>query len=162
MSYAASATTLTPFPPTINSFSPTSGPIGTSVTITGTNFSTTAASNIVYFGAVRATVTSATSTSLSVTVPTGATYAPITVTNASTAVTAYSSKPFIVTFNTSQSLSASSFSTKVDFTAGLAPWNVALGDIDGDGKPDLASANGNGSTVSVYRNTSASGSITSS
>lgn len=42
--------------PTITSFSPTSGPIGTTATITGTNFNTTAANNIVYFGAVRATV----------------------------------------------------------------------------------------------------------
>ena len=34
-------------PPTITSFSPTSGPIGTTVTITGTNFNTTAANNVV-------------------------------------------------------------------------------------------------------------------
>jgi phosphodiesterase/alkaline phosphatase D-like protein len=86
----------------------------------------------------------------------------MTVTNTSTNVTAYSSKPFVVTFSTSQTVIASSFSTKVDFTAGLAPWSVAVGDIDGDGKPDLAVVNGNGTTVSVYRNTATSGSITSS
>jgi hypothetical protein len=46
-------------PPTITSFSPTSGPVGTTVNITGTNFSPIAANNIVYFGAVKATVTAA-------------------------------------------------------------------------------------------------------
>ncbi len=60
----------TPYePPTISSFSPTSGLIGTTVTITGTNFNTTASNNVVYFGAVKATVNSASSTSLNVTVP---------------------------------------------------------------------------------------------
>jgi len=84
--------------PTITSFSPTSGPIGTSVTITGTNFSTTIANNIVYFGAVRVPqsgMTSATSTSLTVTVPIGTTYSPITVTV--NGLTAFSTAPFIVT-----------------------------------------------------------------
>lgn len=65
--------------PTITIFSPTSGPIGTVVTITGTNFSATPANNIVYFGAVRATVSSATTTQLSVNVPAGSSYQSITV-----------------------------------------------------------------------------------
>ena len=38
--------------PIITSFSPSSGAVGTTVTITGSNFSTTAGNNIVYFGAV--------------------------------------------------------------------------------------------------------------
>ena len=60
--------------PTISSFSPTNGDIGSSVTITGTNFNTTAASNTVKFGGsggTAATVTAATATSLTVTVPGG-------------------------------------------------------------------------------------------
>ena len=66
--------------PTISSFSPSSGPIGTTVTITGTNFSANPANNIVYFGAVRAAVSTASATSLIVTVPTGSTYQPVSVT----------------------------------------------------------------------------------
>jgi hypothetical protein len=60
--------------PVITSFSPTSGPVGTTVTITGNSFSTTPANNIVFFGAVKATVTASTATLLTVTAPAGATY----------------------------------------------------------------------------------------
>ena len=82
--------------PTINSFSPTSGPVGTSVTIPGANFSTTATNNVVYFGVVRANVTAASTNSLTATVPAGAAYQPISVTTNN--LTAYSNKSFIVTF----------------------------------------------------------------
>ena len=36
--------------------------------------------------------------------------------------------------------------------SGLNPWSVALGDFNGDGKPDLAVANKNDGTVSVLLN----------
>ena len=107
-----------------------------------------------------ATVSSASSTSLSVTVPVSTTYAPITVTV--NGYTAYSNKPFMVIFPTAQSISASSFATNVSFAAGNNPYSVAIGDLDGDGKPDIVVANANSNTISVYRNTSISGSITSS
>jgi len=65
--------------------------------------------------------------------------------------------------NTSTSGSAS-FAAKVDLTTNAGPYELALGDLDGDGKLDLAVANygssGTGSTVSVLRNTSTSGAIT--
>ncbi|MFM7853360.1 MAG: FG-GAP-like repeat-containing protein, partial [Flammeovirgaceae bacterium] len=76
-------------PPDITGFTPKSGAIGTSVVITGTSFSTTPANNIVMFGATAATVSAATSTSLTVTVPSGATYAQISVLNMSTGLLAY-------------------------------------------------------------------------
>ncbi len=84
--------------PTISSFTPSSGPVGTIVTITGTNFNAVFANNIVYFGAVKATVTSGITTSLTVTLPAGATYQPISVLNSATGLTGYSSKPFITSF----------------------------------------------------------------
>ena len=61
--------------PQITSFSPPLGASGSQVVLIGTNFGTVAASNIVYFGAVRGTVTQVTLNSLTVTVPAGATYA---------------------------------------------------------------------------------------
>ena len=62
-------------------FSPAFGVIGASVTITGTGFSATAAQNTVKFNGTTATVTSATSTQIVATVPTGATTGTILVTS---------------------------------------------------------------------------------
>jgi RHS repeat-associated protein len=74
------ATIATQQTPTITSFTPTEGPVGTSVTITGTNFDPVPANNTVTFNGVTATVTAATATSLTTTVSAGATTGPITVT----------------------------------------------------------------------------------
>src|SRR4051812_20019025 len=82
--------------PAIHSFEPASGPVGATVTIKGIGFSTTAANNIIYFGAVKSSPSSSTDTTITVTVPAGATYQPITVTTNN--LTAYSVHPFIVTF----------------------------------------------------------------
>ena len=158
--YASSVTIA--LPPTITSFNPTSGPIGTTVTITGTSFNATASNNLVYFGAVKASVASASSTSLTVTVPISTTFSPISVTDITTELTGYASAPFIVTFSSSKSIDTSSFASKLDFTTGTTPYGVAVCDLDGDGKPDLVVTNYASNTVSVYRNTSASGSMTAS
>jgi len=143
--------------PTITNFTPASGPVGTNVTITGTNFSATPANNIVFFGATRATVTAATTTSLTVTVPVGATYQPITV--LTNGLLAYSRQPFVVTFIGVPGIDATSFAAKTDFTTGSSPFSVSIGDLDGDGKADLAVANRGSATVSVFRNTGSAGSI---
>ena len=78
------------------------------------------------------------------------------------AVTNGSSNTVSVFRNTSVSgaITESSFAAKVDFTTGGSPYSVVIGDVDGDGKPDLVIANQDNNTVSVFRNTSASGSIT--
>jgi gliding motility-associated-like protein len=67
--------------PTLTSFTPDTGPVGTTVTLTGTNFSSTPASNLVTFYNNRAaTVTASTPTSITTTVPASATTGKITVT----------------------------------------------------------------------------------
>jgi YD repeat-containing protein len=57
----------------ISEFTPRSGPVGATVTIFGTGFSTTPASNSVTFNGTATTVTAATANQLTTTVPTGAT-----------------------------------------------------------------------------------------
>jgi YD repeat-containing protein len=61
-------------------FSPTQGGAGTTVTIQGQNFSATPSANTVKFNGTTATVTAATTNSLTTTVPAGATTGPISVT----------------------------------------------------------------------------------
>ena len=71
--FTVTGTTPAPDPPVVLSFSPSEGEVGISVTITGENFSATALENEVKFGGVMAAApTSASTTTLTVRVPSGA------------------------------------------------------------------------------------------
>lgn len=65
---------------TVLQFTPASGPVGTTVTIYGTGFSATPASNTVMFNGTTATVLTASTTVLTANVPAAATTGPISVT----------------------------------------------------------------------------------
>lgn len=148
--------------PVISSFSPASGTVGTSVTINGSGFSTVAANNIVYFGSVKAQVSTATATSLTVVVPAGSTVQPITVTTAG--LTAYSTVPFIATYPGGSSIDLFSFAPKNDISSGGEPGNSFISDLDGDGKPDIAVINHPTTgvvfdSISLFRNISVSNNI---
>lgn len=94
---------------TITSISPKAGPVGTSVTIIGENFSTTKAGNTVTFNGMQATISSASATKLVVTVPQDATDGPVKVSvNGQTA----SGPSFDVTADPSKQLSITSISPK--------------------------------------------------
>lgn len=140
--------------PSITSFAPNFGPIGTTVTITGTNFNLTAANNIVYFGAVRATVNLSTATTLTVVVPSGANYQPISVLNTATGLHAQSTLPFRVTFSSGISITSMSFAAKVDSAAASRPSGLAVGDMDGNGKTDLVMAHSISQAIRIYTNNS--------
>ncbi len=141
--------------PTITSFSPTSGSPGTIVTITGTNFSTNVFSDAVFFGAVRSLPLSATPTTLTVGIPEFATEQFISVTT--NGLTAYSTQPFIPTFKGGGGLiTSATFPGHADSATGLNPIGIVMVDLDGDGRPELATvnnANAPTSTISVLRNT---------
>ncbi|PYU04669.1 MAG: hypothetical protein DMG33_13375, partial [Acidobacteria bacterium] len=66
--------------PSITSLSPTSGPVGTAVTITGANFGVTQGTSTVSFNGTTATPTSWSSTSIVAPVPNGAASGNVTVT----------------------------------------------------------------------------------
>ncbi len=55
-----------------------------------------------------------------------------------------------------------SYAAKTDFTTGDAPRSVAIGDLNGDGRPDLAIANTGSDSVSVLLNTTTPGATTPS
>ncbi|MEQ8237816.1 MAG: FG-GAP-like repeat-containing protein, partial [Cyclobacteriaceae bacterium] len=54
--------------------------------------------------------------------------------------------------NTSTAVGTISYAAKQDYTTGTEPYSAAIGDLDGDGKADLAVANASSYTVSVFRN----------
>src|SRR4051812_634856 len=66
--------------PRIDTISSTRGKIRDNVVLQGSNFSPISGKNVVMFGGVRAPLTSASGTSLSVTVPPGVSYGPVSVT----------------------------------------------------------------------------------
>jgi hypothetical protein len=72
--------TVVPIVPVIDNFSPTAGVVGTTVTITGSNFDNSLGNNLVKFNGTDAFVTASSSTSITTSVPTGATSGSITVT----------------------------------------------------------------------------------
>ncbi len=82
--------------PSVTGFNPTSGPVGTSVTIAGTNFGAAQGSSLIKFGvATASSVASWSDTSITATVPAGAVTGTISVTTA--AGTGTSSSAFTVT-----------------------------------------------------------------
>jgi hypothetical protein len=139
----------------VTSFSPAQGPVGTLVTINGSGFNAIADSNVVNFGATHAQVTTATASQLSVIVPVGVTFKPIAISNKQTRLIGYSTLPF----NTTYSPASTDVLAKVRFAADTGASDVMIGDIDGDGKPDIIAINPIQQTLMIYRNTSTSGTI---
>lgn len=85
----------TPTPSSISGFSPTSGPVGTFVTITGTGFGATSKDNTVTFNGLPSEIVSASTTQILTKVPDGATTGPLAVIMETSA--AVSGTPFTVT-----------------------------------------------------------------
>jgi hypothetical protein len=141
-------------PPIITSLTPKSGAIGSEVTITGTNFNPNASGNIVYFGGVIATVTSASSSQLIVNNPPNTTYGPISVTV--NGLTGYYDLPYNSTFPNSGTIVSASFSSRAGF--GIGNTNPAIGgvnqiglaDVNSDGKLDVIASASSG--ISVFQN----------
>lgn len=162
--YIYSNTLFSQVVPTITSFSPISGVPGTTVVITGTTFAVTPTNNHFYFGAAKATVSASTTTSCTVTVPSGASYGPISITKPAADYTSYSTAFFNPTQNCPDAIGQTSFDTSSIASFSTVPYYVTYGDMDLDGKPDMIVAEKPASTISyvtIYRNTSvASGAIT--
>lgn len=143
--------------PLIYSVTPASGPIGTTVVIAGTNFSSDAARNVIYFGAVKAKVVVASSSQATCIVPAGASFEPITLLNTETSLSGSSQHPFNVTFQGGGNFTLSSFKLVESFNPQASVFgSLKSADIDGDGKPDIVSQQRNAgvNTIEVYRNIS--------
>ncbi len=139
--------------PTISSIAPANGPIGTTTVLNGSNYSTTAGNNIVYFGTVKATVSAATNSMLTVTAPLGTNYKSVTVLTNN--LIGSSKTPFVLTNPTGgQNFLASSFASAIGIGGGSS---IIEGDFDLDGKLDVASTSFNTDLVIVGRNTSSNG-----
>ncbi len=113
-----------------------------------------------YFGVARATVTAASTGLLTVTVPTGATAEPITVT--ANHLTARSGLSFTLTYPAGNPvIYSSAFAAHADLStkANDAPQQTLAADLDGDGRPDIINMTRitGAFAVSVYHNIAGAG-----
>lgn len=114
--------------PTIASFAPTSGAVGAAVTITGTNFSATAASNTVTFNGTAATVSAATATQLTTSVPTGATTGNIAVATNGQGASSYPvSRTFTVLVPPAAPTGVTATPISNNNTSAAITWNAVTG-----------------------------------
>ena len=139
---------------------------GDTITINGSNFDATPANNIVYFGATKATVLTATTTQLKVTEPMFSTTQQITVLNTTTHLVGFEQYPFMPEYDNSCFIpNTLNFRPQQQFSTGAgatsSPYIAAIGDIDGDGKADLVAIDymTPAGKVEIYRNTSTPGSV---
>lgn len=148
--------------PAITSIAPDAGPAGSQVSISGSGFADSTNGNLVYFGSRRATVVSATATSLVVEVPTGTASDVISVTvNGTTAVSCVS---FKTTVMATRVLSAASSTPGVVIGSTTAdsltyPNPVTVADVDGDGARDVIHSRTLSNSVLIYRNLAAGGTL---
>ncbi len=121
----------TPAAVSITNLAPTAGAVGSSVTITGTGFSTSAANNIVKFGSTTATVTAASATELTVTVPTGiygAQNVTVQVGSQTSAASSYNVRPVISSLSAANAAVGSSITlTGTGFHPTMASNTVLFG-----------------------------------
>ncbi|MFT3932564.1 MAG: FG-GAP-like repeat-containing protein [Chitinophagaceae bacterium] len=141
--------------PKITSLSPLAAPVGSTIVITGSGFSTVLTENIVWFGPVRANVLSANPNSLTVSVPDGAGFQQVSVSVAN--LTSYSQMHFTTTFASCPTVSTSFYNPKIDISTGSYPSGTAAADLDGDGKADLFTLISG--AFSIYKNISTPGNI---
>ena len=150
------------FGQTISQVSPLSASVGSSITITGTGFSSTPANNVVWFGIGKGTVLTANATSMSVQVPSTSTYGFVRVTVPGSGTTATSPLPFDPQF-ASGDIDSSLMSLNQTFSLGGSPVQPVLVDMNGDGKLDLlvsrSITNPQTPTIAYYQNTTVSGAI---
>jgi large repetitive protein len=132
--------------PRINSFTPIKAQIGATITITGSNFSTLLTANTVYFGGVQATVLSATSTNLQVTVPVGAAFGAISVTVNN--LSAYSKNWFSTTFGNGEAINTETFKAATIIANTHKP---CFADFNGDGLVDMVGFIGS-NKIAVFKN----------
>jgi gliding motility-associated-like protein len=151
-------------PLTISNISVLSGNPGSTLTITGSNFGASITDNKVYFGSIEAQISSASATSITVTVPVGAAYEKITVINTTTGVSKQSLKPFNPTFDSGGRIIPASFKPKIDFPldAGNTIRGITVADIDGDGWNDLLVAEAATNSVLVFLNLGTGGTLSAS
>lgn len=138
--------------PIIGSVSPVSATVNSTITITGSNLPTGANAHV-QFGAARGEVVESSGTQIKASVPAGVSYENLVVTNLSTALSAKSRNPFLLSFGGS-SFDANKFTADAAYASNFGLFEMCSCDFNGDKKVDVITTHENRQTLSAFRNTS--------
>jgi Zn-dependent metalloprotease len=141
--------------PVISGYTPATAAPGAEVTIAGSNFNSTPDKNVVSFGATRATVLTSSTTELKVTVPAGASLAPVSLLDVESGLTALSVREFVPTY------SGEFTKSSLKLTVGIRDANLSrpmVQDMDGDNRPDIVGGGSPG--FLIYQNVNQGGDVT--
>jgi len=134
--------------PTIESIEPAFGGIGSTITISGNNFSSNSIENTVFFSGLESNILNTTENELMVSVPYGAYYTPISV--YANGLYAASSQRFDVTFNATEELTVAHLSSQLDNPyLGAKYFDIKIADMNGDEIPEIVTSEA-GSGSSAY------------
>ena len=134
--------------PIIDLIEPAFGEIGSIVTISGNNFSSTSIENTVFLGGLESNILNSTENEIIVSVPNGAYYTPISV--YANGLYAVSSQRFDVTFNATEELTVAHLSNQLDNPyLGAKYYDIKITDLNEDGTPEIVTSEA-GSGSSAY------------
>ena len=125
--------------PTIGLITPAFGGIGSTITISGNNFSSNSIENTVFFGGLETNTLNSTENEIIVSVPNGAYYTPISVyTNG---LYAASSQRFDVTFDATEELTVAHLSNQLDNPhLGRKYYDIKIADMNGDNVAEIVTS----------------------
>jgi len=134
--------------PIIDLIEPAFGEIGSTITISGNNFSSNSIENTVFFSGLESNILNTTENELMVSVPYGAYYTPISV--YANGLYAASSQRFDVTFNATEELTVAHLSNQLDNPyLGAKYFDIKIADMNGDEIPEIVTSEA-GSGSSAY------------
>ena len=125
--------------PTIESIEPAFGGIGSTITISGNNFSSNSIENTVFFSGLESNILNATENELMVSVPYGAYYTPLSVyTNG---LYGTSSQRFNVTFDAAEELTVAHLSNQLNNPyLGRKYYDIKIADMNGDNIAEIVTS----------------------
>ena len=145
--------------PVITSIDKKNASVGEILSITGSGFGNNQADIRVFAGGAEATVTFISDQFIEAEVPAGATFNRIAVYNTISGLVGYSTSQFALSFSGQHGVDPADFEAQVDYFAERGLYDICLCDFNRDGLLDIAAANEQSNTVSLFTNNSTAGNI---